>query len=76
MKYDETTKELVILRLKTVPSNISFSIGDLGNFTRDELIREVKEETSVGEAAVKMELTVIQKMPLLAKKIAKRDETE
>lgn len=70
MAYDKNVKELVILRLKAVPSNLSISIGGHGEFTRDQLIEEVKKGSEVGEAAVRMELLFIRQMPQLAKRLS------
>jgi len=63
MGYNKEIKELVKERLIRIPSNISFSIGSFGDFTRDELIDEVEKETKIGDAIVDMQLEFIRKMP-------------
>lgn len=70
MMYDSDVRELVKLRLMSTPSNIRISIGSFGDFDRDQLIREVEKGTAAGNAAVRMELTFIRKMPSISKRIA------
>ncbi len=70
MAYSSDVKDLVKFRLMTIPSNLKISVGSFGEFTRDELIEQVEKETPAGEAAVRMELLFIRKMPTLSKRIA------
>ena len=61
-------KLLVKERLASMPPDVSFSIGEYGDFTRDELIDEVDNYTEVGKETIQMQLDFIRKMPgLLAK---------
>lgn len=62
-------KKLVITRLNAVPPDVSFSIGQYGDFTRNQLIEEVEKGTEVGKAATEMELNFLRKLPLLAKMV-------
>lgn len=66
-KKDEYLKKLVIERLHAVPPNVSFSIGSYGEFTRDELIKEVEEDTKIGEETIRMQVNFIKKMPKMKK---------
>lgn len=68
---DEDIKRIVKERLMAMPPNISFSIGDFGDFTRDELIKQVEEETEVGKATIEMQINFIKEMPKLLKRIIK-----
>ena len=53
-----------------MPPDVSFSIGDFGDFTRDELIKEIDKYSEVGKEAVDMQINFIKKMPkILASKI-------
>ncbi len=71
MVYDESVKELVKLRLMSnTPSNVKISIGDFGEFSKDELIEQVEKGTPVGNAAIRMELTFIKKMASISKRIS------
>ncbi len=58
-------KRLVKERLAALPPSVSFSIGEFGDFTRDELIKEVDDYSPVGKAAIEMQLNFIKMMPKL-----------
>ena len=60
--YGEYLKKLVKERLSAMPPDVSFSIGNFGDFTRDELIQEVEQETDVGKETIEMQLNFIRKM--------------
>ncbi len=64
--YGDEVRRIVLKRLQAIPPNVTFSIGEHGRFTRNELIREVEKESPVGKAAIEMQLTFIRKMPTLA----------
>ncbi len=70
MKKDiEYLKKLVKERLAAMPPDVSFSIGDFGDFTRDELIEEVDRYSEIGKEVINMQINFIKKMPkLLAQK--------
>ena len=68
MEYDEDIKLLVKKRLLAMPPDISFSIGEFGDFTRDELIEEVEKESELGKEIIEMQINFIRKMPVLLKK--------
>lgn len=61
-------KKLVMERLAAIPPNISFSIGEFGDFSRDDLIKQVEKGTEVGKAMIDMEVHFIQQMPKLLSK--------
>lgn len=61
----EYIKKLVKERLAAMPPDVSFSIGDFGDFTRDELIEEVDRDSEVGKETIEMQLNFIRKMPRL-----------
>ena len=58
-------KKLVKERLRAMPPDVSFSVGDFGNYTRNQLIEEVDKGTEAGKAAIEMQLAFIRKMPRL-----------
>lgn len=64
-EYMEYLKKLVKERLAAMPPDISFSIGNFGDYTRDELIDEVEKGTDAGKEAIEMQLAFIRKMPKL-----------
>ena len=70
MEYSKDVKELVKFRLMSTPSNIKISIGNFGEFTKDQLIQEVERESPVGNAAIRMELLFIRKMATIPHRIA------
>lgn len=59
---EEYVKKLVILRLKTVPPDVSFSVGEYGDFTRNELIEEVQKGSEIGKATTEMELKFLRSL--------------
>ena len=61
----EYIKKLVKERLYAMPPDVSFSVGNFGDFTRDEMIEEVDKATEVGKAAIEMQIDFIKKMPRL-----------
>lgn len=64
----EYLKKLVKERLLAMPPDVSFSIGNFGDFTRDELIREVGKYSEVGKEAIDMQINFIKKMPRILSK--------
>jgi len=66
----EYLKKLVKERLAAMPPEVSFSIGDFGDFTRDQLIQEVDKYSDVGKEAINMQINFIKRMPkILASQI-------
>lgn len=74
MEYDDNVKELVILRLRAIPSNLKISIGNFGEFTKDELIREVEKESPAGRAAIRMELLFLREMPSISRRVSEAEK--
>jgi len=67
---EDYLKKLVVARLKTMPPDVSFSVGSHGDFTRDELIREVMKLTPVGKEFVKMELRLVIESPKIVGRLS------
>ncbi len=65
----EYIKKLVKERLRAMSPDVSFSVGNYGDFTRDELIKEVDKNSEIGKAVIEMQLTFIRKMPQLLLKV-------
>jgi len=55
-------KEIVIARLEAMSSNKRISIGSFGEFTKEELIKRVKENDSVGKKIIEIELEFLRAM--------------
>ncbi len=62
----EYLKKLVKERLSAMLPDVSFSVGGFGYFTRDELIREVEEESEVGRETIDMQINFIRRMSGMA----------
>lgn len=65
----EYVQKLVVERLRTMPPEVSFSIGSYGDFTRNQLISEVEKHSAIGKATIEMELTFLRQMPKLSQMI-------
>ncbi|VVB76779.1 Uncharacterised protein [uncultured archaeon] len=49
-------KELIIARLKVLPSSRMISIGSQGSFSRDELIQEIEKNSAVGKKIIEVQM--------------------
>ena len=58
----EDIKELVIARLEAIPPNKKISIGNYGEFTKDELIEGVKSESDIGKKIIEIEIGFLRAM--------------
>ena len=56
----EEIKELVIARLDAIPSNKKISIGNYGEFTKEELIDGVRSGSEVGKKIIEVELEFLR----------------
>lgn len=71
MSVDKDMTRLVKERLMAMPPNVTFSVGKFGEFTRDELIKEVDEGSEVGTAMIEMQVEFIRQMPHLLRRYGK-----
>lgn len=62
MVSNEEIKKIILLRLETMPDNIKVSIGSEGEFSKQELINEVKEETKLGKMIIEIQLEYLRAM--------------
>lgn len=62
MKITADMKKLVIARLETLPRNKKISIGSAGEFTKDEIIKKVKEEDPIGKKFIQIEMEFLQSL--------------
>lgn len=58
---EQEIKKLVLVRLESMPSNISISIGGR-DYTKEELINEVKEGTAFGKMIIEVQLAYLRAM--------------
>ena len=66
-------KKLVVTRLMAMPPDISFSIGNYGDFSRDQLIDEVHKNSLVGKATIDLELSFLRGLPGLSEKLVSHE---
>ena len=56
MSISEDIKALVIARLDTLSPNRKISIGNYGEFTKEEIIQHIKKGDSVGNKMIEIEM--------------------
>lgn len=59
---DEEIRQLVIERLKTLPSGRKISIGSKGDFDKDQLIYHVTNDDEVGKTIVQIQLSYLRSL--------------
>lgn len=64
MVSEAEIKELVILRLETMPENFKLSIGSAGEFDKHQLIERVKRGDDIGEKIVKIQLNYLRSLKM------------
>ena len=57
---DREMRELVIARLKTLPSDRKLSVGSAGDFTRDELIEHVEKKDELGKKIIEVQMEYLR----------------
>ena len=61
MKADENIKQLVITRIEAQMSpNLRLSIGGMGSYNMEEMIRHVKEGDEIGKQIIQAHLNFIK----------------
>lgn len=60
MANEQEIKQLVIERLKTLPDDTGLSIGSMGDFNKDELIKRVEQGDDVGQKIIEVELNFLR----------------
>jgi hypothetical protein len=61
MVEHEEIKNLVLVRLEAMPSNIKIFLGGKP-FCKEELIEEVKKDTELGKLIIEMQLKYLRQM--------------
>lgn len=59
-KGENEIKELVIARLKTLPSDKKLSVGSSGDFTRDQLIEHVDKKDELGKKIMEVQMEYLR----------------
>ncbi|MFP3950087.1 MAG: hypothetical protein ACLFUZ_03285 [Candidatus Micrarchaeia archaeon] len=60
MPTSEDEIEIVLERLRTMPSTITLNIGGHGSFNRDQLIEQVEKRTEIGDTVVEMYISYLR----------------
>lgn len=55
-------KELIIARIDVMPSGYKLSIGNKGTFSKEDLIKHVKEGDSIGREIIETQLEFIRSL--------------
>ncbi len=59
-EISEEIKKLVIARLEAIPKNKRISIGNYGEFSKEELIEGVKSGSEIGKKIIEVELEFLR----------------
>ncbi|MCK5107838.1 MAG: hypothetical protein KAQ83_03865 [Nanoarchaeota archaeon] len=61
MNKDEIIKKIIIERVKTMSPNVKIALGSDGRFlTRDEILQEIKTNTSIGDKILTIQLNYLK----------------
>lgn len=55
-------KKIVIARLEVLPENKKISIGNFGEFSKDELIDNVNKNSEIGNKIIEIEMEFLRAM--------------
>lgn len=53
-------KKIVEARLSVLPSDAILSVGSYGEYTRDQIIKEVEAETKIGKKLIEIQVKYLQ----------------
>jgi hypothetical protein len=59
-KINQNMKEVVIMRIETMPSNLKLSIGNSQSLTKEEMIKHVQDEDSTGRQIINSHLSFMK----------------
>lgn len=57
---DQYIKELVSARLETMSPDLNIAVGDVGEFTRDELLKHVEQEDEIGRLFIEIDIEFLR----------------
>lgn len=61
---DEETRRIVLARLQALSDDVSISLGDEGDFNRDELIAHVVRDDEIGRTFEEMQIEWLRSLKL------------
>lgn len=53
-------KELVKMRLSTIPKGLSVSVGSQGNFKVEDLIKHIEDEDEIGKSIMEIDMEFLR----------------
>lgn len=59
-KMDSDVKDLVKMRLSTIPKGFSISVGSQGNFKVEDLIKHIEDEDEIGKSIVEIDMEFLR----------------
>lgn len=59
---DKEIRDLVVARLQSLPSNRKISIGSDGEFTKEELVQDVRNGGSIGNKIIEIQLSYLKSL--------------
>lgn len=59
-KINQEMKEVVIMRIESMPSNLKLSIGNNQSLTKEEMIKHVREEDDTGRQIINSHISFMR----------------
>lgn len=59
---DKLIRDLVIARLKSLPSGRKIALGSVGEFTKDELVNKIEDGDEVGKKIIEIQLEYLRSL--------------
>jgi hypothetical protein len=59
-KINQETKEVVIMRIESMPSNLKLSIGNNQSLTKEEMIQHVQDEDPTGRQIINSHISFMK----------------
>ena len=59
-EINQETKEVVIMRIESMPSNLKLSIGNNQSLTKEEMIKHVREEDVTGKQIINSHISFMK----------------
>lgn len=59
-EINQEMKEVVIMRIESMPSNLKLSIGNNQSLTKEEMIKHVREEDGTGKQIINSHISFMR----------------
>lgn len=59
---EQDIQDLVLARLKSIPSGVELAIGDLGAFTINELEQHIRDNDEIGRMYIETQLSYLRSL--------------